>query len=83
MAFRRALGISLVWAGVVLVADSILVRYLTWSGGAVTSPLGYWLDITLTESWAWVTMLVVGLCIIAADNSERDARAKSGGGTIG
>ena len=83
MPFRRAFGITLFGTGAILVGNSILLRYVTWAGGAVTSPLAYWWDITFTESWAWLSMLVTGLCIIIADNEERNARAKSGGGTIG
>lgn len=77
--FRHSLGINLMACGLGLIFGSILFRYATFAGGAVTNAFVYWWDITITESWAWLTMFIVGLCILVADNVDRHAR----GGPIG
>lgn len=81
MGFRRAFGILLTAASSILVVASIGLRYAAWPGGAVTDAAQYWLDITLTESWAWVAMFVTGLCIVIADHEDGSHTPK--GGPIG
>jgi hypothetical protein len=82
--FRRSLGINLMACGLGLIFSSILFRYATFAGRAVTNTavtntFVYWWGITITESWAWLAMFLVGLCILVADNVDRHTH----GGPIG
>lgn len=77
--FRRAFSVYLMVFSALFIGNSIVLRYAAWPGGAMLSPMSYWWNITFTESWVWVALFVVGLCVWLADREERTAK----GGPIG